>query len=95
MGRWLPGMMRARGMTDIHAEGRVFMALEQTVYARFHRLTVEQVKDELINAGVLTDADYTAAMTVLDTGFLAPTPLLWSVIGRRPADGHDTKDVRP
>jgi SAM-dependent methyltransferase len=85
-GRWLPAMMRARGMTDIHAEGRVFMALERTVYARFHGLTVEQVKDDLINAGLLTNAEYTAAMMALENDFLAPTPLLWSVVGRRPAE---------
>lgn len=95
MGRWLPGMMRARGMIDIHAEGRVFMALERTVYARFHQLTVEQVKDDLMNAGLLTEADYTAATTALDIDYLAPTPLLWSVIGRKPADVHEAKGIRP
>jgi len=93
-GRWLPAMMRARRMTDIHAEGRVFMALEGSVHARFHRLTVEQVKDELIQTGLLTDADYTAAMTALDTDFLAPTPLLWSVIGRKPAEAQHAQENR-
>jgi SAM-dependent methyltransferase len=84
-GRWLAAMMRARGMADIHAEGRVFMALERTIHARFHRLTVDQVREDLIKAGLLSEAGYTAAMNALESDFLAPTPLLWSVIGRKPA----------
>ena len=94
-GRWLPAMMRARGMTDIHAEGRVFMALERSVYAHFHRLTVDQVKDDLMTARLLTEADYAASMTALENDFLAPTPLLWSVIGRRPATLTDSPEIRP
>jgi SAM-dependent methyltransferase len=94
-GRWLPAMMRARGMSEIHAEGRVFMALERSVYAHFHRLTVDQVKDDLMKARLLTEADYAASMTALENDFLAPTPLLWSVIGRRPAAAADSKGIRP
>lgn len=84
-GRWLSAMMRVRGMTDVHAEGRVFMAFERSIYAQLHQLTVKQVKQDLITAGLLTEDEYSAAMTALDRHFLAPTPILWSVVGRRPA----------
>jgi SAM-dependent methyltransferase len=92
-GRWLSAMMRVRGMTDIHAEGRMFMALERTIYARLHQLTVEQVKRDLLTAGLLTEGEYTAAMIALDRNFLAPTPILWSVVARRPAASREHEEV--
>lgn len=87
-------MMRARGLEDIHAEGRVFMALERTIHARFHRLTVDQVREDLIKEGLLSEAGYTAAINALESDYLAPTPLLWSVIGRKPAVSN-AEDVQP
>lgn len=93
-GRWLSAMMRERGMTDIHGEGRVFMALERSIYARLHQLTVEQVKEELITAGLLTESEYSAAMAALQRDFLAPTPILWSVVGRRPATSPEDGEGR-
>jgi SAM-dependent methyltransferase len=93
-GRWLPAMMRARGMTNIHAEGRVFMAFEDTIHARLHRLTVEQVKADLIEAALLTETEYAAALAALEQDFLAPTPVLWSVSACRPGESPTNAESR-
>jgi len=75
------------------ADGIAFMALERTIYARLHQLTVEQVKRDLLTAGLLTEGEYTAAMIALDRNFLAPTPILWSVVARRPAASREHEEV--
>jgi SAM-dependent methyltransferase len=82
-GRRLPGMLRARGLADVHAEGRVFMVREGTIHARFQRLTYAQVRAEMVELGLVTREQLDADLTALETSFAGPSPILWSAIGRR------------
>jgi SAM-dependent methyltransferase len=84
LGRKLPGMLRARGLADVRGEGRMFMWRDGTVFSRFQRLTLEQVRDGLVREGLVTAQELERDLVAIETAFLAPSPVLWSAIGRRP-----------
>jgi SAM-dependent methyltransferase len=83
-GRRVPALLRARGMSNVHAEGRVFMSDNASV-VRFQRLTIEQVQDELLARGLISREELARDLTALDRGCLALLPTMWSVVAQRPA----------
>ena len=82
-GRRVAGLLRARGMSDINAEGRAFMSDDAT-FMRFQRLTIEQVQDELLARGLVSAEQLTHDLETLDRGYMALLPMMWSVAARRP-----------
>jgi SAM-dependent methyltransferase len=82
-GRRVVGLLRARGLRQISAEGRVFMSLDGSAYARLQRLGLEQVRDELLKLRLIAPEEYVRDLAAMEHDFTAPLALLWSVVGRR------------
>ena len=85
LGRHLYNDVSLTGLVDVHAEGFVAMQLGGTPAARLIRVTLEQVQDHVLAAGLLTPAeleDYRLLLESHEYRWLFPT--LMSVWGRRP-----------
>jgi SAM-dependent methyltransferase len=82
-GRRVVGLLRARGLQQVSAEGRVFMSLDGSAYARLQRLGLEQVHDELLKLRLITPEDYERDLAALEHNYAAPLALLWSAAGRK------------
>ena len=85
IGRRLTGMLRARGLADVRGEGRMFMWQDGTIFSRFQRLTLEQAREGMTRAGLVRPQQLDCDLEAMELAFLAPSPVLWSAIGRRPA----------
>jgi SAM-dependent methyltransferase len=83
-GRRVAGLLRARGMSHINAEGRVFMS-EDARFVRFQCLTFEQVRDDLLARGLVSPEDLACDLAIIERGYMALLPTMWSVVARRPA----------
>jgi len=81
-GRRVAGLLRARGMSNISAEGRTFMSDEERL-ARFQRLTIEQVRDELLARGLVSREELERDLATLGQGYMVLLPTMWSVVARR------------
>lgn len=81
-GRRVAGLLRARGMSAINAEGRAFMS-DAALFMRFQRLTFEQVQDELLARGLVSSDELEHDLATLEAGYLALLPMMWSVVARR------------
>jgi SAM-dependent methyltransferase len=84
-GRRIASLLRARGLQQVSAEGRSFMALDGSIYARLQRLTLEQVRDELRALNLIAAEAYERDLAAIERHFAAPLPLLWSAAGRNPS----------
>jgi hypothetical protein len=72
------------GLGDLQAEGFVPMQIGGTPFAKFWKITLEQVQDHVLEAGLLTLAeleDYRSLLASPEYRWLAPT--MMSVWGRR------------
>ena len=84
-GRDLAVRMRAHGLVDIRAEGRLAMWQGGSAGARLFRANFEQLREELLRIGLLTQAELDADLARLDDPLtLFPSPVMWTVCGRRP-----------
>lgn len=81
-GRRVAGLLSARGMSSIHAEGRVFMS-DAALFMRFQRLTFEQVQDDLLARGLVSAQELADDFATLDRGYMALLPMMWSVAAQR------------
>ena len=83
-GRMLAGRLRAHGLRDVIAEGRVFMWPGRSTGAELTRANLEQLRNTLIESGRITAAELERDLVRLDDDdFLAPSPIMWSAWGRR------------
>ena len=83
--RLLSAKLRARGLEDVNAEGKVVMVHEGSPFARFQRLTLEQLRDDLIASSLITRTEFDRDIATLERIYAAPSPIFWGVTGRRPA----------
>jgi ubiquinone/menaquinone biosynthesis C-methylase UbiE len=84
-GRDLAARMRAHGLVDIRAQGRMAMWQGGSAGARLFRANFEQMREELLQMGLLTQAELDDDLTRLgDPLALFPSPVMWTVCGRRP-----------
>lgn len=84
-GRDLAARMRALGLVDIRAHGRVTMWQGGSAGARLFRANFEQLREELLRIGLLTQAELDDDLARLDDPrTLFPSPVMWTVCGRRP-----------
>ena len=84
-GRDLAARMRAHGLVNIRAQGRMAMWQGGSVGARLFRANFEQLRGELLRLGLLTQAELDDDLARLDDPLsLFPSPVMWTVCGRRP-----------
>lgn len=84
-GRRLFGLLRARGLADVGAEGRSFMWDSSSPGPTLMRANYEQLRSAMIDARYITDEEFDRDVARLDDpSFLMPSPILWAAWGRRP-----------
>ncbi len=84
-GRDLAARLRAHGLVDIRAEGRMAMWQGGSAGARLFRANFEQLREELLRLGLLTQVELDDEVARLDDPrSLFPSPVMWTVYGRRP-----------
>ncbi len=85
-GRDLAARLRAHGLVDIRAEARMAMWQGGSAGARLFRANFEQLREELLRTGLLTRTELDDELARLDDPLtLFPSPLMWTVCGRRAA----------
>ena len=83
-GRDLAARMRANGLVDIRAVGRMAMWQGGSAGARLFRANFEQLREELLRVALLTQAELDDDLARLDDPrTLYPSPVMWTVCGRR------------
>lgn len=91
-GRWLFGELRAAGLERIGAEGRVFMVRGGSPQAEVWRLTAMQVRERLIDEGLLSADDLTRLLALIqDPGFVWMEGLVMAGWGQRTAQQRETQ----
>lgn len=84
-GRDLAARMRAHGLVDIRAQGRMTLWQGGSAGARLCRANFEQLREEMLRGGWLTAAELDDELARLDDPrTLFPSPVMWTVCGRRP-----------
>lgn len=85
-GRRGAGELHALGLSEVDAEGRVYMVRGGTPPAEVWRLTAEQLRPRLIASGFLSEDDMTRVLTLLaDPSFAWMEGLVMATWGRKPA----------
>jgi SAM-dependent methyltransferase len=86
-GRRLLGHLRAHGLADLSAEGRLFMFEGGTNGAHLTRAAISQTRAEMIAAGGITEAEIERELLHLNSAdFMMPSAIMWAVRARRPED---------
>ena len=84
-GRRLFSRLRAHGLVDVAAEGSIFMWHAGSPGPSLLRANAEQLHRNMIDAGYLTEEEYTQDLIRLDDpDFIMPSPIMWTARGRRP-----------
>jgi hypothetical protein len=84
-GRRLLGDVHAAGLVDVDGEGQVAILPPGTVGQQFMQLTFTQLREPMIQAGLLTDEDADAFLEgINDDAFIAMNGLTMAVWGRKP-----------
>jgi ubiquinone/menaquinone biosynthesis C-methylase UbiE len=86
-GRTLPRRLRDLGLTDVTADA--YFPITGTACRELEQATVEQVRDQLVAAGLATAAEIDQHLTNVAGGGLdlATSPMI-TACGRRPDTGH-------
>jgi ubiquinone/menaquinone biosynthesis C-methylase UbiE len=84
-GRRLHGRFRELGLVDVSAEAHMVMFDRDNGGADLMRVNFEQIGADVIAAGLITRQQIDADLAMLERDeFAMPSPILWSVIGRKP-----------
>jgi SAM-dependent methyltransferase len=85
LGRLLPGRLRARGLADVGAEGRVLLWQGGGAGGALLRANFAQLRAPITAEAGLTAEEFDRELAQLDDpDLLLPAPVLWAVWGRRP-----------
>jgi SAM-dependent methyltransferase len=85
-GRTLYGRFRGLKLESISAEGRLLMWTGANDGAALMRLNFEQVAAGLVDGGLISAERLRADIARLgDDDYAAPSPIMWTVAGRKPA----------
>jgi ubiquinone/menaquinone biosynthesis C-methylase UbiE len=85
-GRLLYGRLRAHGLVEVAAEGRLFMWRGGSSDVSLMRTNFKQLRGALLDARYITEQEYTQDLAHLDDpDFMAPSPIMWTAWGRRPS----------
>lgn len=86
-GRLLAGRLRAHGLRDVGAEGRVFMWQAGSAGAGLLRANLEQLAGELIDSGRVTKQQLEQDLARLDDpDYMAPSGVIWAAWGSAPRE---------
>jgi ubiquinone/menaquinone biosynthesis C-methylase UbiE len=84
-GRRLHGRFRELGLVNVSAEARMVMFDRGNGGADLMRVNFEQIGADVIAAGLVTQAQIDADLATLEREeFAIPSPILWSVFGKKP-----------
>ena len=84
-GRSLAQNLRARGLQNISAEGRMLVWFGGSQGARLMRANLEQLREAILESGEATKLEFAEDIARLDQpDFMTPSPVMWSVAGRQP-----------
>jgi hypothetical protein len=84
-GRRLHGRFRELGLVEVFAEARMVMFDRLNGGADLMRVNFEQIGADVIAAGLITRQQIDADLAALGReDFAIPSPILWSVIGKKP-----------
>jgi SAM-dependent methyltransferase len=84
-GRSVPADLEAAGLVDTGSEGRTAMWRGGGPGGRVWQLTIAQLRDEIVEAGLMSTDDVNAALALCDDPNLATTsPMVMAAWGRRP-----------
>jgi ubiquinone/menaquinone biosynthesis C-methylase UbiE len=84
-GRVVARRLQALGLTNVTAEGRMFMWRGRSAAAEMYRANIEQLRREIIETKLVTAEEVEHDLLQLnreDTVF--PSPIMWAVRGQRP-----------
>jgi SAM-dependent methyltransferase len=85
-GRLLYGRLRAHGLVEVGAEGRLFMWRGGSSDVSLMRTNFKQLRGALFDARYITVQEFDQDSGRLDDpDFMAPSPIMWTAWGRRPA----------
>jgi len=85
LGRLLPGRFRELGLTEIDAEGRSVLWYGGSTFSALLRANFEQIRDGVIAKTGMSSDDFNRELARLDDpALMNPSPVMWSVKGRRP-----------
>jgi hypothetical protein len=83
-GRTLAGHLRARGLEDIAAEGRMLMWHGKSLGTHLMKANLEQLREAILATGAVTASEFEDDLARLDQeDFMTPSPVMWSVAARR------------
>ena len=83
-GRLLFQRFRTLGLSELGAEGHMYMVQADSQIAALLRASYERRRSAMIGAGYITDEEFDrdlARTTMVD--FMMPSPIMWTVWGRR------------
>jgi SAM-dependent methyltransferase len=84
-GRRLFSQLRALGLINVAAEGRTFAWSAGSPGAALLRSNYEQLRDDMIRSGYITEQDFEHDLAGLDDpAFMMPSPIMWAAWGQRP-----------
>lgn len=84
-GRRLHGRFRELGLAEVYAEARMLMFDRHNGGNDLMRVNFEQIGQDVIKAGLLTQAQLDADLALIETDeYAMPSPIMWSVSGRKP-----------
>ncbi len=85
-GRLLYGRLRAHGLMEVGAEGRLFMWRGGSSDVSLMRTNFKQLRGALLDAHYITEQKLDLDSAHLDDpDFMTPSPIMWTAWGRRPA----------
>jgi hypothetical protein len=85
-GRLLYGRVRARGLVEVGAEGRMSMWRGGSPDMSLIRTNFKQLRGALLDAHYISEQEFDHDSACLDDpDFMAPSPIMWTVWGRRQA----------
>jgi ubiquinone/menaquinone biosynthesis C-methylase UbiE len=84
-GRLLLGRLRAHGLEEIGAEGRLLMWRGGTSDVSLMRTNFKQLRGALLDGRYITEQEFDQDLALLDDAeFMTPSPIMWTGWGRRP-----------
>jgi len=94
-GRRLLGQLQMHGLVEVGAEAQMSLWQGGSSGARLLRANYEQLRTDMIDAGYIGEEEFEHDLARLERpDFLMPSPIMWTVWGRRPAGVPSTDGVR-
>jgi SAM-dependent methyltransferase len=85
-GRLLLRKLQAHGLVEVDAEARMSLWQGGSSGACLLRANYQQLRTDMIDAGYITEEEFQHDVARLEQAdFLMPSPIMWTVWGRRPA----------